>query len=192
MTAVIPTIPVRRNFLARAISSVYSQTCQPVRISTALDRKRLGSAATRNRALDGVDTEWAAFLDDDDFWLPEHVETCLKAAKEHGADVVYPGCAVVDRNGDETPRHEEWGRFGREFDPDLLRQMSYIPVTSLVRTELAKKARFGPPEGIKTHLDDWGFYLRLLDLGAKFVHVPVVTWIWPHWGGNTSGQANRW
>lgn len=192
VTAVIPTIPPRRNFLVRALESVHSQTHQPIRVSVALDRKHLGSASTRNRALDGVETEWSAFLDDDDFWLPEHVEVCLRAAMEHGADVVYPGCAVVDRNGDEIPRQEEWGRFGQKFDPDLLRQKPYIPVTSLVHTDLAKKALFGPPEGVNTPLDDWGFYIRLLDLGAKFIHVPVITWIWLHWGGNTSGQGHRW
>lgn len=190
VTAVIPTIPVRRNLLKRAVASVYDQTVQPIRIATALDRKREGSAVTRNRALDMAETHWVAFLDDDDYWLPEHVETLLTAANGSGADVVYSGCVVLDGNDDEVPMQEEWGRFGKEFDPDLLRQKSYLPVTSLVRTSLAQRARFGAPAG--TDYDDWGFYLRLLDMGAQFLHVPVVTWIWPHWGGNTSGRGDRW
>lgn len=193
VTAVIPTIQVRRVLLKRAVDSVMAQTYQPIRIAIALDRKRSGSAVTRNRALAMAETEWVAFLDDDDFWLPNHIQLLMAGAERTGADVVYSGCRVVDRNDNEIPRQEEWGRFGKPFDPDLLRKTSYLPVTSLVRTELAKKARFGPPATHPTsNYDDWGFYIRLLDLGAKFVHLPEVTWVWPHWGGNTSGRGDRW
>lgn len=196
VTAVIPTIPTRKNDLRRAAASVEAQSEQPVGISVATDVWRSGSAATRNRALGRVTTEWSAFLDDDDFWMPSHIQTLLHAATNRldseFPDVIYTGCRVVDANGGEIPLQEEWGRFGKPFDPGLLREKSYIPVTSMVRTEMAQAAGFGPPEGVDTPYDDWGFYLRLLDAGAKFLHIPRITWVWVHNGRNTSGQANRW
>lgn len=193
VTAVIPTIIPRRNFLKRAVQSVYDQTHQPIEFAIALDRRHAGSAVTRNRALSMATTEWVAFLDDDDSWLPHHLETLLHAAEETGADVIYSGCQVVNGRGEEIPRQEEWGRFGKPFDGELLRKMSYLPVTSLVRTKLAQAALFGPPaDHADSDYDDWGFYVRLLDGGAKFHHVPEVTWIWPHWGGGTSGRGDRW
>lgn len=194
VTVIIPHIPSRVDKLARALASVTAQTYPARDVIIASDLFKEGSAATRNRPLlTGIATDWVAFLDDDDVWLPHHLETLIAAARATGAQVVYPGCVVVDGNGFQIPRREEWGRFGRPFDAELLRRKAYLPVTSLVDAELACKALFGPPT---THpdsdYDDWGFYLRLLDLGATFLHVPEITWIWHHHGANTSGRPDRW
>lgn len=193
VTVIIPHIPVRPNALTRAVKSAATQTVKPTDIIIATDTERQGSAATRNRALDRATTTWVAFLDDDDLWLPNHLEAMLDHADETGADVVYPGCDVINPQlGGLIPLQEEWGRFGQKFDPDLLRVKPYIPVTSLVRTGLARRAMFGPPAGIDTNYDDWGFYVRLMDVGALFSHLPLVTWIWNHGDKNTSGRSDRW
>lgn len=194
VTVIIPHIPPRAAELTRALHSVAVQTHPARNIIVASDLFKDGSAITRNRALmANLDTTWVAFLDDDDEWLPNHLEVLTRAALEHDAQVVYSGCDVRDAQGFRVPLREEWGRFRQPFDPGLLRQKSYIPVTSLVRTGLARRALFGPPA---THpdsdYDDWGFYVRLLDLGAHFVHVPEITWRWHHTGNNTSGRPDRW
>jgi glycosyltransferase involved in cell wall biosynthesis len=192
VTVVMPHIPVRPHSLARAVSSAANQTHRARDLVVATDLDREGSAPTRNRALLRATTTWVAFLDDDDVWLPNHLATLLRHAEETGADVTYAGCTVIGRDGRDIPRREEWGRFGLPFDADLLRRKAYMPVTCLARTELAQKALFGPPAGVDTPYDDWGFYLRMLDLGAAFSHIPEITWIWYHHGLNTSGQPNRW
>lgn len=192
VTVIIPHIPTRPNKLVRAVKSVAVQTQRACDVIIATDINHDGSAATRNRALSRVTTTWVAFLDDDDYFYPEHLDILLKHAELTGADVVYPGCTVIDAANRPIAVQEEWGRFGQSFDPDLMRQKSYIPVTSLVRTDLAQRALFGPPTGVDTSYDDWGFYLRLLDLGADFQHVKEVTWCWHHHGANTSGQGDRW
>lgn len=193
VTVVIPHIPTRTHELGRAVASVAAQTHQPENVVIAFDKRRDGSAITRNRALYHISTTWVAFLDDDDELLPHHLETLVRHAQREGATVVYSGCRVVDALGAVIPLCEEWGRFGQAFDPDLLRQKSYIPVTSLVYTNLARRALFGPPaHAPDSDYDDWGFYLRLLDIGARFLHVPEVTWVWNHNGRNTSGRPDRW
>ena len=192
VTVVIPTIPGRTEMLHRAVYSVQKQTVWAEGgIEVELDVDRTGAAATRNRALDRVLTPWVAFLDDDDVFLPYHLATCWEQQLTTQADVVYPGCEVVAGLFSlPHDQHElEWGNFGEPFDPSLLRDRSCIPVTSLVRTELAQRARFGAPEG--SIYDDWGFYLRLLEMGATFSHVPVRTWLWYHHDHNTSGQPDR-
>jgi glycosyltransferase involved in cell wall biosynthesis len=192
ITVLIPHIPVRLDSLARAVKSVALQTRRPSTIHTEVDINKTGSAATRNRGLLSVRTKWVAFLDDDDEMMPQHLEVLLNHAVETGADVVYSGCYVVGPKGEDVPLIDEWGRFGCEFDGDLLREKSYIPVTSLVNADLSRNALFGPPIGLISDYDDWGFYLRLLDIGAKFSHIPVKTWIWNHHGKNTSGRPDRW
>ena len=184
VTAVIPTIPPRRTLLRRALGSVLGQTQPVAAVSIAVDLNREGSAVTRTRALAAVATDWAAFLDDDDQWLPQHVELLAACAEATGADVVYPWPEMVGA-GDPRP-----DRFGVPFDADELRRGSYIPVTSLVRTELAQRVGFHYRPG--SPYDDHAFYLGMLELGAKFVHLPQRTWIWHVEGQNTSGRPDRW
>jgi len=198
VTVVIPHIPPRRAELLRALDSICAQSLLPAAVSIAVDLDREGSAATRNRALAAASTPYVAFLDDDDAFEVNHLAEVVPAAERTGADVVYSGCTVVGPDGGIIPDREEWGRFGLPFDPDLLRRRSYIPVTSLVRTDLAQQVggfRFaaGNP------YDDHTFYLAMLDAGASFAHHPVRTWVWNHHRpgsvgvtGNTSGRPDRW
>jgi glycosyltransferase involved in cell wall biosynthesis len=183
ITVVIPSIPPRRELLTRALGSVLGQTLPAAAISVAVDLNHQGSATTRNRALAAVQTEWTAFLDDDDTFLPNHLELLSACAESTGADVVYSVPEFVGRPPVNL-------RFGLPFDADELRRDNYIPVTSLVRTELAQIAKFRCPRG--SIYDDWGFYRGLLNLGAKFVHLPEVTWTWNWHAGQTEGCADRW
>lgn len=197
VTMAVPHIPPRRHELFRALESITVQTTVPAAVAVAVDHQREGSAATRNRALDMAPTAWVAFLDDDDALEVNHLAELTGCAEASGADVVYSGCTAVGPQGQILPDREEWGRFGQPFDAGLLRDHSWLPVTSLVRTDLAQKARFRFSPG--NPYDDHAFYLALLDAGAEFVHVPVRTWVWHQPGpgapgrpGNTSGDPSRW
>lgn len=190
VTAVIPTIqPKRVEYLARALESVRKQT-YPVSLCIAYDYDHQGSAFTRNTALAGVRTEWSAFLDDDDEWLPGHVATLMQAAEETGADVIYPWFDVISSRG-----FDPWpGVFGRPFNADDLRMRNYIPTTALARTDFVRSVGGFQPYGDQKEsaCDDWGLWLKLLDAGATFYHVPERTWLW-HWHGqHTSGLGDRW
>lgn len=190
VTVVIPHIPIRPNALARAVKTAALQTHRPAAVSIAVDVDRQGAGHTRWRALEAARTTWVAFLDDDDLLLPQHLNALLTHAERTGADVVYPGCHVLDSEGQSIPLRPEWGNFGHDFDADLLREKSYIPITSLVRTEYAMRSLFTPPSG--SHYEDWGFYLGMLDAGATFSHLAEITWVWNHNGRNTSGQPDKW
>lgn len=192
VTVVTPTIKPRRGFLRRAVNSVMSQTYGIPPIEIALDRHHEGAAATRNRALMKVQTPWVAFLDDDDYLLPHHLSYLLGFQAE--ADVIYPMCRTIGAHF-ETIDLDSTLRAGQPFSAEELRKCNYIPVTSLVRTDLAKAALFGPPDHAgpdDEQYEDYGFYLRLLNGGAKFLHVNERTWVWHHHGKNTSGLGDRW
>lgn len=171
ITVVIPTIAGRETLLERALASVEAQSI-PCQVVVELDSNRPGPAATRNRALAKVDTEWVAFLDDDDEFLPNHLRACLRHAVLAGADVVYP---YFDIDG-----VDHIGCFGLPFDPTLLRRRNFIPVTVLVRTELVRSVGgfVDHPDEYGQPCEDWGLWLRLLDAGACFSHLPQRTWLW--------------
>lgn len=188
VTAVIPSIPPRvGKQLHSALDSVLMQQRPVDAISVYVDHGRLGAARARTRALAGVSTEWAALLDDDDAWYPEHVGLLLEHAQETGADVVYPWFDVP-QGFDPWPYRE-----GQPFDEELLRTENYIPITVLARTELLWDVGGFTPKGPPDNpCDDWGTWERLVEAGAKFAHLNRRTWSWNWHGGNTSGRTDRW
>jgi hypothetical protein len=191
VTVVIPTIPPRAAMLERAVASVAAQTVTPALV-IGTDDRRAGSAATRNRALARVQTEWALFLDDDDQLMPNAVQVLTEAQAETGADVVSGGAWIPQRPGHAepvTPPSPGW------IAPETVTARSVLHVSSLVRTEIARQAggfqfRQCPATGMT--LDDFGFYCGLAEAGARFWRVPETVLVWNVHGKNTSGSAANW
>lgn len=188
VTVVIPTIPPRRHCLYRALESVFNQTQHVASVSIAVDWEHEGSWVTRNRALQAAVTPWIAFLDDDDEFLPHHVESLRRCADETGADMVY-SYFTTQYSGDPLMQ------FGLPFNYDDPAK-THPTITTLVRTELAQSVGFkAPGEGASVANDDIIFVMDLVKLGAKIVHHPDRTWHW-HWGDsgcpNTSGLPDHW
>lgn len=188
VTVVIPTIPPRATMLERAMESVRAQTIRP-RIVIEADDDRSGSAATRNRALARVETEWCLFLDDDDQLMPNAVQVLAEAQAETGADVVSGGAWIPGRPGHREPVEPPPPGL---IDPEAVMARSVLHVTSLVRASLARAAGFtwerDPGTGML--LDDYGFYKALAQAGASFWRVPETVLIWHVHGGNTSGRPS--
>ena len=188
VTVVIPTIPPRKAMLERALASVAAQTV-PVSVLVQPDRDREGSAVTRNRALELVQSEFAVFLDDDDQLTPHAVQVLSEAQEATGADVVSGGAWLT------TPPHREPvevpapGWIPRE----TVTARSVLHVTSLVRTALLREAggfRFRrDPSGMM--LDDYGAYCALAEYGATFWRVPETVLLWHMHDAHTSGRGDR-
>jgi glycosyltransferase involved in cell wall biosynthesis len=185
ITVVIPSIPPRRALLQRAINSAINQIYPAAAISVAVDLEKKGAWHTRNRALMAVNTEWTAFLDDDDEFLPEHLNVLNNYVVGHGADMAYSWFNTVPHGGDPFPA---W--FATEpWDPEKPR---HTTIVMLVRTALAQSIAFTPPSAADSvGNEDWRFILELNRRG-KIVHAPERTWLWHHDSGNTSGRPERW
>jgi glycosyltransferase involved in cell wall biosynthesis len=201
VTVVIPTIPPRKSLLARAFTSVERQILRPTETFVEIDLGRSGAAATRQRGLERAETEWVAFLDDDDVMYPFHLDTLARAAEATGADLVYPWFDLYLNDKPHPNRHDllrvaGQDPYGRPFDDTakqwILTRGNFIPVTVLARREaLLDAGGFRPPPG-RGDCEDWGAWQAMLRAGASFAHVGVKTWRWNHWSGNTSGLPSRW
>lgn len=167
--------------LQRALASVASQTLQPVRVSLAIDTRRDGAAVTKQRALDGVTTPWVAFLDSDDWWDPDHLETLAAGIREFDADYAFSYFHGPD----------VLGTFGKAFDREHPHETT---TTVLMRTELAQKVGFRQlPERSQNSGDDWAMLMGCVHEGAKIVHIPKRTWTYSMSDGdNTSGLGRNW
>lgn len=194
VTVVIPTISGRDELRERALRSVQAQTVRPFDVVVVHDRDRKGAAWARNAGMMQVQTTWLAWLDDDDEFLPNHLEVLLAAAKETGADLVYsyPELPGWDRDPMAVAHNGAWVRpfgvpFGKEQDMHLRYQGNFIPISYLVKAGLVRAVGGMPPCGGRGYEEDYQLLLRLRNVDAKFVHVPKVTWRYYKHGANTGG-----
>lgn len=185
ITLVMAAIPSRYGLngpYERAVASIRAQTLKPAKVRIVLDELGAGAAETRNRALKDVDTEWTAFLDDDDELYPNHLKLLARCARLTDADVIYPGYDAED---------DPVGCFGIPYDGDMLQHTNFIPVTVLARTEKVLAAGgFQPhPDENGDPCEDWGLWLAMAAQGCSFIHLPVRTWRWNP--GGTKGRPTK-
>lgn len=192
VTVAITTIPPRRELLKRAVASVMGQTRPADHLIVVSDRNGIGAWWTKNRALSMVQTEWVAFLDDDDEMLPDHLATLCAAQRSTGADLVWPYYEVIGGVDPyaTTPRTDE-----------VVYNQPRLPTPTLMRAPFARSVGGYPPPHVpeRSHpswvpgslCDEWGLHRALLDAGAKFHHVETVTWRWHHHANNCGGRAFR-
>jgi hypothetical protein len=191
-----PSLPGRDDMLAEAMESVRRQTLRPSVHAIGIDYDLVGIGKMLNMLAASTEAEWLARLDDDDLFLPNHLEVLASAAGE--ADVVYTWCEVRARpaNGASPPVPAVLGPNGwipnQDFDADLLRARNYIPATTLIRRSLWRELDGWrlPGWGVAEtpnepeYAEDWEFWLRALDAGARFVCIPEVTWVYRYHGAN--------
>lgn len=190
VTVVIPTIMTRKNYLIDAIQSIQNQTTQVNAIAVTVDIHKNGAWTNRNNGCRMVTTEWTAFLDDDDMFMPHHIEHLLHCAKENNADLVSSWFEV---NGSTDPFPHMRG-----VVYEGMHQTTPIPIAYMVKTELLKNAIDIVGGFLPDDLGDWNaqdkplLNAMICELGGKHFASPEITWVWRHHGLNTSGLPSRW
>lgn len=192
ITVVIPCHParIRNGMLGRAMMSVYAQTLPAAGVSIAIDLDGRGAPHTRQRALNGANTDWVAFLDSDDYFMVHHLQMLMQAQQETDADYVYSWFQTDPPGHDPFPSTH----FTEPWDNSNPRQTT---ITTLVRTGLARAVGFWEskdedefPDGLRVG-EDWVFTLGCLEQGAKIHHVAERSWVWSHHGKNSSGRPGH-
>jgi hypothetical protein len=186
ITALVACHPQRLSggLAAETFASIARQTLQPDTIIVVNDLERAGAGRTRQKLLRMVETEWLAWCDSDDLWLPSHLEKLWNHAQETGAVFV---------NSWFYAPHDPLGHYGKRLDPC---SMHHTTITFLVKTELAQEVGF--PESLRDGRfseEDWGHISGLAALccarGLTMSHLPERTWRWRQEGQNSSGKPDQ-
>ncbi|MGC0423111.1 glycosyltransferase family 2 protein [Embleya sp. AB8] len=162
-----------------------------------------GPAAARNAGLEIATGRFVAFLDDDDLYLPGHLDRALTALERTGADAVYADGVLtgVRAKPGEIPVAGP-DRYDFPYDPDMLSVANFVPTTAVVARNPAHTApaswfRFDPELPL---LVEWSLWLRLVhDRGWSFARLagPGVVChrtpadAGPAGGGTAGGVAAR-
>lgn len=183
-----------RTTLDRAIASATAQTWPNLEIVVAaacgarhralpatIGERRLrlvvapgGAALDRPRAanllLDSAHGEWLNFLDDDDEFLPHHVETLMAAARTSRERLLYSRAAVKDADGNTTGHSGIAG-----FHAQLYFQNRATPASTLFHRSLVDDGvRFDPAFSVYEDRD----FMIACATRTLFRFVDSVTCIW--------------
>ena len=158
-------------------------------VRVLVNQRTPGLAGSRNTGILALETEWVAFCDDDDTWVPGKLAAQLERSRQHpDADVLttaicvaYEGAEVPRLAGQDEVRHA-----------DLLRsRMAMLHSSTLL---LRRAALLGPLGLVDEEIpgsqnEDWDILLRAASL-APIQHVdePLVRVLW----GRSSYFSRQW
>jgi glycosyltransferase involved in cell wall biosynthesis len=186
ISVVTPVHPgrIRNGLFAECLQSIHAQTLLPDAHCVAIDLDGEGAAPTRQKALMQARTDWVAFLDSDDLFLPRHLARMLHHAQEHELDFVYSWFKVLQDFGGGNRRVLEddpifpMTHYLNPWNPD---DPIETTITVFVRTELAQSVGFQALDrGEANSGEDRFFTLGCMAAGAKIGHLVRKTWLWRH------------
>lgn len=183
VSVVIPTHN-RAHLLGAAIESALAQTSPPEEIIVVDDGSTDGTAelvrsftrknvryvwqprrersAARNVGIDLARTPWIAFLDSDDFWDANHLESLEFAARPDVA-AVYSGYRQSRGPGQPNLRITRAGRSGDLFQDIAFERASIITSGLMVRRDALREVGGFP---LDLHIgEDWVVFLKLAARG---------------------------
>ncbi|HTT97994.1 MAG TPA: glycosyltransferase [Rhizomicrobium sp.] len=193
-------IPVynRADVVGDAIRSVLAQTCQdfeivvvddgshdnPRPIIEAFNDPRIhfyaqangGGGAARNKGIDLAQGKFIAFLDSDDVYLPEHLETMRRLLDGTARTVGYARMIVDRGNGNTFLKPPRAIRSDEHMATYLLCERGFVPtITVVVEASAAKRVRYS--ENLRA-AEDTDFAIRLFLDGQRFVMAEEPGAIW--------------
>jgi len=194
VSVVIPTFG-RAELLRRALRSVLAQTETDIEVIVVVDGDdpptiavlqgepdpRLkyivqpvkgGAAHARDMGVDASQSDWVAFLDDDDEWLPRKLELQLAAAPAQPAMISVLSQVGVGGSVRIKPQYPYDGVM--PFDEWLFDRLSWFESGGFVQSSslMVPRALFTQLRFSDTRLhDDWEFVIR----AVKAVHLKFVT-----------------
>lgn len=127
----------------------------------------LARAAAANLGMGNAQGHYLIFLDDDDFFLANHLEKLSRSLAEGTARACYTGVQLLGSEGQTVLVLDE------PWEVDRLRAANFLPIHAVLfeRSLLDDGCRFR--EDLEC-LEDWEFWLQIATLTA-FQHVPEVS-----------------
>jgi|GEM_PF-307184 len=178
-SVVIPTYN-RLAYLREALDSVARQSLQPFEVIVVDDgsdddiaagvadhqtqpqvicQTQQGPAAARNAGVARATGEWIAFLDSDDQWLPNKLETYAKRiSADPDVSILYGPMKPVDSIGKPVPGRTKPCHDGKITDPLFHSSFVHVPTVVMRRALFESAGGFHPDLPV---CEDYDLWLRL-------------------------------
>lgn len=163
--------------------------CGPYSIRIATSGSHLGRGAAANLGLIEANGDFVIFLDDDDWFLPNHISSLVDEIGKHPhVNAAYAGvdCMSCNESGDWGVLHT----FNLSHDPIRLLIENYLPIHAVLfsRSLIGDDLLFD--ENLEVY-EDWDFWIKL-SLKTYFIHINHISAIYRICGGSGFGvQGNE-
>ena len=214
VSVIIPTKD-RPEMLAQAVQSVLNQTFPDIEIIvindggidvqnilTSLNSKgnilylkhdqNLDRSAARNTGIHAASGKYIAYLDDDDTYYPNHLETLVRFLENSEYKVAYTD-AVMAEQPKQDGKYVTTNRsvpYSFDFDSDKILVNNFIPILCLMHEKSCLDETGAFDVNLGTH-EDWDLLIRL---SRKFsiAHIKETTceFVWRN-DGSTTTSKNR-
>ena len=197
VSVIVPTCS-RPEMLREAIDSILSQTFEDFEIIVINDggpdvagiiaesggssriislrhEQRHERSAARNTGLAAARGKYIAYLDDDDIFHPDHLESLIAILRVTGKKVAYSDACRAHQlreNGRYKVTRREL-HATQDFSRAHLLAANFIPILCLVHEKSCLEATGGFDAQLATH-EDWDLWIRL-SRHFEFVHLKKVT-----------------
>ncbi len=171
-------------YIKQAIESIYAQNYDNIEIIVVDDGstdntkeivqqykdikyfyiEHKGISVARNTALENAKGEYIAFLDSDDYWLPNKLNTQMQYFKDH------PDCEIVFTKYENFFEDEKLKTNKRAMHEKMMEKFlkQYLP-SSIIKKELFEK--YGTFGENFSGVEDTVFLYRLLKKGVSISHI---------------------
>ena len=136
---------------------------------TVFRRPNSKAAAARNFGVEQATSDWVAFLDADDIWLPDKLQRQMQELRsDPGADLCYTSMTTLVHDGD----HMRVGDLMMAPPPEeirhwLSRRCAILPSSVVVRRSTLQKAG-GFDCSLRHGCEDYDLWFRLCNMGTRF------------------------
>lgn len=147
-------------------------------------------AVSRNKALDVAKGDWVAFLDSDDYWLPNKLEYVLPYLD--GCDLVYHGYRQ------NIPQKNFWHKRERFFYEIKEPTVGYVlqrgdpinPSCTVVRKSSIGDTRMSEDREMVA-VEDYDFFLQLIHKGIRIKYLRIVLTLYDVSGCSHNKKASE-
>ncbi len=179
------SLEARSHLLAQAMASVQAQTYRPLPDHLVLVNDDLTAQEKYNALAEAAETEWVCILDDDNLWLPHHLEAIAPATE--GADVVYS----FEANG-ILPRTDCAGWDAERIADEVIAAPFIDQNVAVRRSVFLAVGGFDPADTGPPRCMDQGLWLRAAQAGARFANIPRETWRYRVGPWNRPDSPDHW
>jgi glycosyltransferase involved in cell wall biosynthesis len=138
-------------------------------------KENKGLAAARNTGIKAARGKYIAYLDDDDIFQSNHLQTLVEHLEATQGDVAYTDAyrAHQRKNGDAYEVFARDVPYSFEFNYDRILEKNFIPVLCFMHRKTCWEAVGGFDESLPV-LEDWDLWIRMSRL-YDFTHIAKVT-----------------